>query len=102
MTDLTNASEARERLLSDPDIYQVAVHPHLPDVTGCWLCTLLDAYAEAVRSDTLADVAARLGSIDHPCHESCLGDIHADCQCAAWMRQEAAAILTALTPTPDR
>lgn len=55
MTDLTKASEARERLLDE-------IHADLGSerVWGARYPTLLDAYAEAVRSDTLADVAARL------------------------------------------
>ena len=34
-------------------------------------------------------------AIDHPCHEACVGNLHADCQCAAWVRQEALAALDA-------
>jgi hypothetical protein len=50
VTDLTKASEARSRVLRLAGI-------NAPALT---IGAALDAYAEAVRSDTLADVAARL------------------------------------------
>ena len=50
MTDLTKASEARSRVLRLAGI-------NAPALT---IGAALDAYAAAVRSDTLADVAARL------------------------------------------
>ena len=31
----------------------------------------------------------QIEAIDHPCHDVCIGNLHADCQCAAWIRQEA-------------
>ena len=32
--------------------------------------------------------------IDHPCHDACIGNLHADCQCAAWIRQEVLLLLS--------
>jgi len=34
-------------------------------------------------------VRAQIEAIDHPCHEACIEPYHADCQCAAYVRQEA-------------
>ena len=53
MTDLTKASEARSRVLRLAGI-------NAPALT---IGAALDAYAAAVRSDTLADVAARLPDV---------------------------------------
>lgn len=82
MTDLTKASEARSRVLRLAGI-------NAPALT---IGAALDAYAEAVRSDTLADVAARLPGSFHA----------ATCGCnkgpADYDRQRAAAILAHLTP----
>lgn len=36
-------------------------------------------------------IRLRIKDIDHPCHDVCVGNLHADCQCAAWVRQEAIA-----------
>lgn len=49
---------------------------------------LSDAFAEL--DDALRErISRRISSIDHPCHDVCIGNVHADCQCAAWVRQEA-------------
>ena len=55
MTDLTKASEARSRVLRLAGI-------NAPALT---IGAALDAYAAAVRSDTLADVAALVGHAEH-------------------------------------
>jgi len=39
-------------------------------------------------------IASAVTAIQHPCHEVCVGPVHADCQCAAWIRQEALRIIT--------
>ena len=39
-----------------------------------------DGHLERLRQD--------IEKIDHPCHDVCVGNLHADCQCAAWIRQE--------------
>ena len=87
MTDLTKASEA---LLHDA---AAVMWPHPEYVTHCWLCVRLDAYAAAVRADTLADLAARLPEAFHA----------ATCGCnkgpADYDRQRAAAILAHLGGT---
>lgn len=52
---------------------------------------------EAVARGHLFDRAIReIEDIIHPCHDACVGDLHADCQCAAWFRQEAVAALERL------
>jgi hypothetical protein len=102
VTDLTKASEARERL-------RLATAGNDEYVDG-----LLDAYAEAVRSDTLADVAARLPEAlvrrvqRTPAHRGWYID-HEPTQEGDWMHDEGepcpagiCQFLTALAPTPDR
>lgn len=47
-------------------------------------CPLITEAAIAAERARLADAVRRL---EHPCHEVCYGDLHADCQCAAYIRQ---------------
>ena len=56
VTDLTKASEARALLLDY--VFGGSIRPS--DTWQAQVTSRLDAYAAAVRSDTLADVAARL------------------------------------------
>ena len=47
---------------------------------------LADGHVERLRQD--------IEKIDHPCHDVCVGNLHADCQCAAWIRQEVLSLLS--------
>lgn len=104
MTDLTKASEARSRVLRLAGI-------NAPALT---IGAALDAYAAAVRSDTLADVAARLPEAlvrrvqRTPAHRGWYID-HEPTQEGDWMHDEGepcpagiCQFLTTPTPTPDR
>lgn len=61
------------------------------DTMGTYTEELLAAL-DAERSGA-GRLRERIEAIEHPCHEACVGDLHADCQCAAWVRQEALAAL---------
>lgn len=51
----------------------------------------------AIEAEALAAERARLAGlvqeINHPCHDVCVGDLHADCQCAAWIREQVMVLL---------
>lgn len=49
----------------------------------------LTVYREDIEADALRARRERIASIEHPCHDDCFEDLHVDCQCAAWIRQEA-------------
>ena len=47
------------------------------------------AIESEARAAARKEVREAIERIDHPCHDVCIGNLHADCQCAAWIRQEA-------------
>ena len=55
---------------------------------------LADGHVERLRQD--------IEKIDHPCHDVCVGNLHADCQCAAWIRQEVLSLLSPHNREADR
>ena len=52
----------------------------------------IEREAEAVATER-ERITREVEGVEHPCHEVCIGDLHADCQCAAWMREQTLAIV---------
>jgi hypothetical protein len=93
------------------------------EITGLWVNHIHHYYASG-RSNVPCDdvkcpdgqgkpgyegyygLRAAIEAIEHPCHDLCgpWGEdgsmLHADCQCAAWVRQEAINLALLATPAP--
>ena len=94
MSDAPAAPTIARAALPDTIRRHLLMHPdhRASDVwqenTVAMFDALMEDVAEA-RAAARKEVREAIERIDHPCHDVCIGNLHADCQCAAWIRQEA-------------
>lgn len=87
---LTPLTDAEERLLRAILLAGKAWETDPRTWLARLLATLDDERANADRmEERLLLASERTRAIDHPCHEACVGDLHADCQCGAYVREQA-------------
>ena len=83
-------------------------HPHdgyAYDGCKCVCCLNVRALAATAAPEPLdrERLAALVEAISHPCHDACVGQNHADCQCAAFIRESVIDIIREEGPvtSPD-